>query len=315
MSRIQHAIVLSLALCGASVLHAQLPGGPGLDALQANCTACHDFSRAVSARQDREGWQGTLAKMKDLGMPADTEALELMLDYLSANLPAGAPPPVNINEANAVELVQNFSLLRSEARALIRYRDEHGPFTTLEDLQAVPDVDFSKFEANPERIAFTIDLSGLVESVMAGGDVNAGRTLFENQCSSCHRFGDLGTEFGPDLTTIASRYGVSDILESLLYPSKAISKEYASTIIELDDGQLLNCIVVDENDQSVTVRTAEATDGVELEKSQIMSRRSSDVSIMPENLLDTAQENNIRNLIAFLKSGATEHAAASTPQP
>ena len=32
-----------------------------------------------------------------------------------------------------------------------------------------------------------------------------GREIYEEQCSKCHRFGDQGKDYGPDLTTLSNR--------------------------------------------------------------------------------------------------------------
>src|SRR5688572_18866042 len=55
------------------------------------------------------------------------------------------------------------------------------------------------------------------------GTPDQGRPLYEKQCASCHRFGALGKDVGPDLTTIASRFKRKDVLEAVLWPSKVIS--------------------------------------------------------------------------------------------
>src|SRR5687767_12685049 len=72
----------------------------------------------------------------------------------------------------------------------------------------------------------------------APGVPEAGRAVFEKQCASCHRFGELGKEVGPDLTTIASRFKKKDLLESTLWPSKTISDQYQSEMFELKDGSV-----------------------------------------------------------------------------
>src|SRR5262249_34584079 len=56
-----------------------------------------------------------------------------------------------------------------------------------------------------------------------------GRKKFESACASCHRFGSIGTDIGPDLTTIGSRFQKKDILEAILWPSKDISDQYQLT--------------------------------------------------------------------------------------
>jgi competence protein ComEA len=61
---------------------------------------------------------------------------------------------VNINTAKAIELESALGLRRSQASALIAYRNENGPFKAIEDLKKIPQLDFAKIEANTDRIAF-----------------------------------------------------------------------------------------------------------------------------------------------------------------
>ena len=48
-----------------------------------------------------------------------------------------------------------------------------------------------------------------------GGSAEAGRPLYDERCAVCHRFGGIGKDVGPDLTTIISRFKKKDILESV----------------------------------------------------------------------------------------------------
>ena len=48
-----------------------------------------------------------------------------------------------------------------------------------------------------------------------------------------------GGAIGPDLTSLAGRFSVRDLLESLLQPSKEISDQYRAIIAEMDDGQVV----------------------------------------------------------------------------
>jgi cytochrome c5 len=66
--------------------------------------------------------------------------------------------------------------------------------------------------------------------------VETGKTLFEKTCSGCHIFGDIGASVGPDLSTVGSRFGKREILDSILWPSHTISDQYAMTTFELEDG-------------------------------------------------------------------------------
>src|SRR5687768_164178 len=78
------------------------------------------------------------------------------------------------------------------------------------------------------------------------GNAEAGRAVFEKQCAICHRFGAIGKEIGPDLSTITSRFQKKDILEAMLWPSKVISDQYKSEMFELKSGKVIGGVVVRE---------------------------------------------------------------------
>ena len=69
----------------AANLWAQLPEGPGRAELEKLCKNCHELARAVSRRQDRDGWQVTLHKMVALGTKGTDQEFALILDYLAKN--------------------------------------------------------------------------------------------------------------------------------------------------------------------------------------------------------------------------------------
>ncbi|MGH9371498.1 MAG: c-type cytochrome [Vicinamibacterales bacterium] len=135
------------------------------------------------------------------------------------------------------------------------------------------------------------------------GNAAAGRALYEKQCAVCHRFGALGTDVGPDLTTITSRFKRKDILESILWPSKVISDQYQAEMIELKDGKVITGVLVRESAAAVIVRTGENPERpVSVPKGQIANRAPSTVSLMPEGLLDGLTNEQIADLLAFVQS-------------
>ncbi|HTM50277.1 MAG TPA: helix-hairpin-helix domain-containing protein [Bryobacteraceae bacterium] len=138
----------------SACLQAQMPDGPGRAETEKVCKNCHELARSVSLRQDRDGWQTTINKMVALGTKASDQELALILDYLSKNYPAGEIPPVNVNEAPAIELESRLSLRRSQAAAVIAYRKKNGPFKSIEDLKKVPGVDAEKIDAKKDQIVF-----------------------------------------------------------------------------------------------------------------------------------------------------------------
>jgi competence protein ComEA len=144
---------LLLCLISAS-LSAELPDGPGRAETEKLCKNCHELERSVSKRQDRDGWQTTLTKMAALGTRGSDREFALVLDYLAKHFPAEEVPPVNINQAPAIELESRLSLKRSQAAAIIAYRDKYGKFRSIGDLKKVPNLDVDKLEAKKDRIVF-----------------------------------------------------------------------------------------------------------------------------------------------------------------
>src|ERR1700733_5431832 len=113
----------------------QLPDGPGKAEMEKMCTQCHELSRSISLRQDRDGWSQTMGKMSAFGMKSTDKDYALVVSYLVLHYPPEDLPPVNINKAPAIELEARLSLRRSQAATLIAYRKSHGDFKSLEDLR------------------------------------------------------------------------------------------------------------------------------------------------------------------------------------
>ena len=131
-----------------------------------------------------------------------------------------------------------------------------------------------------------------------------GQPVFEKLCAACHRFGELGTDVGPDLTTLNSRFKKKDILESILWPSRIISDQYEAFLIETTGGDIITGAVVMEDDRRIVLRTAQNPDRpVQVAKSQIKTQQKSTVSLMPEELLAGLSHKEINGLIAFLQAG------------
>jgi competence protein ComEA len=151
----KHCLILFTFLAFAVGTSAQqLPDGPGRVEMEKMCKQCHELSRSVSLRQDRDGWNQTMTKMAAFGMKSTEKDYALVLAYLTGNFPAEDLPPVNVNKASAIELESRLSLRRSQAAALIAWRKEHGEFKSIDDLKKVPLMDIEKIESKKDSIVF-----------------------------------------------------------------------------------------------------------------------------------------------------------------
>lgn len=131
-----------------------LPEGPGKAETERLCKGCHELARSVSLRQDRGGWEATMKKMVAMGIKGTEQEFNLVLEYLVKNYPAEDVPPLNVNKATAIELESRLSLRRSQASAIIKYRNENGNFKSIDDLKKVPGIDPDKIEAKKDRVVF-----------------------------------------------------------------------------------------------------------------------------------------------------------------
>ena len=132
-------------------------------------------------------------------------------------------------------------------------------------------------------------------------DVALGRALYAKTCQQCHTLFGTGSKVGPELTG-SNRANLDYILSNLLDPSALIGKEYQATVIQTEDGRTLTGIVRSEDDDAVTLATANET--VIVPKGEIDVRELSAKSMMPDDQLKPFTEHEVRSLVAYLASPA-----------
>ena len=131
----------------------------------------------------------------------------------------------------------------------------------------------------------------------------AGQKLYDVLCAMCHRFGSIGQDVGPDLTTVTSRFGRKELLESILWPSRTISDQYESELFETVSGKVHHGLLVRETAAAVQIRTVDSPRPIVIAAADIQSRRKSPQSFMPEALIDGLTQSDIANLLAFMFAG------------
>ncbi len=133
----------------------------------------------------------------------------------------------------------------------------------------------------------------------------AGQEVFETAtCAKCHRIGELGRDFCPDLSDVFQRYedDSSRVLREILEPSKTIEEEYMNYLFVLTNGDVATGIITAEGAHFLTVQSSgDDSLAVTIDKSDIIERDKRAVSIMPVGLLDTLRRDQIVDLMAFLK--------------
>ena len=136
------------------------------------------------------------------------------------------------------------------------------------------------------------------------GSAERGRAVFHRaKCSNCHVFGSEGRGGGPDLSTAVKRFRRSEILEAIMFPSKVISDQYTALIVEASGREPMTGMLADENDETLTLIDATG-ERIEIPKNLVTDRRTSQISIMPEDVLETMTLQDLVNLFLFLERGS-----------
>ncbi|MFP6602861.1 MAG: family 16 glycoside hydrolase, partial [Pirellulaceae bacterium] len=136
-------------------------------------------------------------------------------------------------------------------------------------------------------------------------DLERGHQIFsEASCFKCHRLQGEGGYVGPDLTAAGRRFNAQNFLEAVLEPSRVISDQYQATMFQMNDGRTIVGRIVNLKGKEYRVRTDQLNPGVltpvAYENIEVM--KPSPVSLMPGGLLDTYQEDEILDLVAYVRS-------------
>ncbi|VTT99818.1 membrane-bound dehydrogenase domain protein : Putative membrane-bound dehydrogenase OS=Singulisphaera acidiphila (strain ATCC BAA-1392 / DSM 18658 / VKM B-2454 / MOB10) GN=Sinac_5736 PE=4 SV=1: Cytochrom_C [Gemmataceae bacterium] len=154
--------------------------------------------------------------------------------------------------------------------------------------------------ASKERAALTKKWKELLtEDTLAKANASNGRALFAKHCGACHKMFGEGQAVGPELTG-SQRTSLDYVLENVLDPSAVVPREFQMVNFATADDRVISGIVLRETKDAVTVRTT--NDTVVLPAADIAARKQTNVSIMPDGLLDQMKPDEVRDLIAFLRS-------------
>ncbi len=156
------------------------------------------------------------------------------------------------------------------------------------------------------------ELLPVVDGKLSHRNFEQGREVFATAvCFRCHRVRGEGGTIGPDLTGAGGRFNDRYLLESLIEPDKVISDQYQKTTFLLDDGRVVEGRVINLSGNQMDVLTDmfDPSKLESIEREHIEESLPSKVSLMPASLLDRFTEEEILDLLAFLKSGGNpEHA-------
>ncbi len=139
--------------------------------------------------------------------------------------------------------------------------------------------------------------TSLIPDKLKLADLSRGHTLFTNRCGACHHLNGEGGRIGPELTG-SNRDNLDYLLQNIGDPSSVVAKDWQLTTVTMKDGRTLAGFIRGETDRVLTLQTL--TESISLPPGDITHRNTAAVSLMPDGLLDSLNESEIRDLIAYL---------------
>ncbi len=136
------------------------------------------------------------------------------------------------------------------------------------------------------------------------GDPAAGRRLFYHpkgpRCYTCHSIENRGGNVGPDLTQV-STFSPEQLLTAIREPSKDIAPAFTQYLLKLKDGREVSGIDAFEDNKSEVILIDATGARTKYKVADIVSRTPLPVSLMPPALDYAMTEQELRDLLAFLR--------------
>ena len=147
-------------------------------------------------------------------------------------------------------------------------------------------------------------LAPLADKVIASGNASNGKKNFEmgkGTCIACHKIGSAGRPIGPDLSHIGAIRTERDLLESILFPSNTLARDYEAHVIETSDGQQTLGVIKSHTAEGLLVIDIAGQEKT-ISHQTIAGDTTLITSLMPQGLDQTMPEADLLDLVAWLRS-------------
>ena len=125
-----------------------------------------------------------------------------------------------------------------------------------------------------------------------------GEKIFTVNCRPCHQLDGVGNVVGPQLDGVGGR-GLERLLEDVLDPNRNVDPAFHTAIISLRDGEAVAGLFRREEGEAIVLANS-AGQEVSVPKKDIVERRNSTTSLMPENFGEVIPPPDFNDLLAFL---------------
>jgi len=184
------------------------------------------------------------------------------------------------------------TLVSPEVISLLRTHSENNLTGKVNELFISAETDSANLEKEITRLARLLGVKP--------GSPYAGKKLFNTSCAACHKLFEQGGQIGPDLSTY-QRDDIDTMLLHIVNPSAEIREGYENFLLTTKDGRVAVGFLVEQDNQTVVLRGLDGQD-ILLEVNDIKSMKAQGVSLMPAGLLTGYTDDQVRDLMAYLRS-------------
>jgi len=129
-------------------------------------------------------------------------------------------------------------------------------------------------------------------------NLSKGRALFNRVCVQCHMLYGEGGTIGPDITG-SDRRNLHYIISNIVDPNAEIPNDYRTTIVRMKDDRVLVGVISSREGQTITVATPGEV--LSVAKLDVAAIEPQNFSMMPEGLVLTFSDQELRDLISYLR--------------
>jgi putative membrane-bound dehydrogenase-like protein len=131
-------------------------------------------------------------------------------------------------------------------------------------------------------------------------DATRGKLVFEKNCSTCHKVGDLGVNVAPDISDSRTKTA-AQILADVIQPNRAIDSNYIGYQVLLADGTIATGLLAAETSTSITLKQPGGK-VLTVARDEIEQLKATGVSLMPDGLEKNIPQQDMADLLSFIKN-------------
>jgi putative heme-binding domain-containing protein len=139
------------------------------------------------------------------------------------------------------------------------------------------------------------------ELVTLKANVSAGKVVYRTNCALCHQVDKDGFDFGPKLSEIGTKLPKEGLWEAIVHPSSGISFGYEGWRLDMKDGSMLTGIISSKTETAIDLKFPGGVKQT-VKASDVISITELPDSMMPEDLIQSMNKQELADLMAYLSS-------------